>query len=465
MTDTISIRDILYRRLNTYLAIGWIIATILIGFAGSQYFNEAQRGQISHFANLILAFENAQENTHTPGESIQNLITETTNDIGIADYFIVVIRDEKVLYSTINLSSDQLLSLPLEGAFKYSHSNLPSTMGIMDDHWRLYGVEDNNHNTRVIVGTFEGEVFLGIITITAFVFSIGLIVGITSLFLARRTVRQVVEPMEKAAATVRQPRQNQLSPIYLNSNLYEIVKIQDALNDLIARMDRTVRREQSFIANAAHELRTPLAAIRAQAEAIDIKTVPAEVSKQIKRMLDATERATRLITQLLQLARSESITARHKDETPTDLVHIAKNLVTDFAPQLLDENGEIELIAPISLAVNANHELIHILLRNLIENAVKYAGRANDISKRLIVEVSYDESNHPAISVEDNGNGMNEVDFKSSFSKFDRLGLKSGSGAGLGLAIVDEIAKRQDLQISQRKAHRLGGHKVIVTFS
>ncbi|WP_125933007.1 sensor histidine kinase [Kiloniella majae] len=473
----LSIRDVLYRRLSIYLAAGWIIATVLIGFASSQYFNEAQRGQITHLAYRILAFESAYNKTESSIKTTYNQLTKTTSDIGITDYFIVIIKNGQIHYTTINLPDNELLALPMEGKLTYQAKNQLTIWGAIDDDWTLYSVVDQKQNIRVIIGSWQGEVSLGILTITSFVFSVGLIVGVISLLVARRTVKQVVEPMEHAATIVRARKHNHLSPIELGSDLYEIKEIEDALNNLIARMDQTIRREQNFIANAAHELRTPLTAIRTQAEAINPKTIPEEVKKQINGMLVATERATRLISQLLQLARSESIALGTDENEPTDLVDFTRMVISDFVPQIYEDGGEIELISPDSLNLTINRALIHSLLGNLIENAVKYAGkdmceysekdREKNTSafKSISVELGHTEQGQVFISVEDNGNGMSKSDFKASFAKFDRLGKKSGSGAGLGLSIVKQITQRQNLILDQQPATRLGGHKVIVIFN
>ncbi|KLN61606.1 hypothetical protein WH96_04475 [Kiloniella spongiae] len=459
--------------MSIYLATGWIIATVLIGFASSQYFNEAQRGQITHLAHRILAFESAYNKTENSIKQTHSQLTQTTSDIGIADYFIVIIKNGQIHYTTINLADDELLALPMEGQLKYQAKNHP--WGVIDNNWALYGVYNQEQNIKVIVGTWQGEVFLGILITTAFVFSIGLIVGVISLLVARRTVKQVVEPMEHAATIVRARKHNQLSPIELGSDLYEIREIEDALNNLIARMDQTIRREQNFIANAAHELRTPLTAVRTQAEAINPKTIPEEVKKQISGMLAATERATRLISQLLQLARSESVTLRANEGELTDLVDFTRTVISDFVPRIYEGGGEIELISPDNLNQTINRALIHSLLGNLIENAIKYSGKyvskdASDdtkanISKLISVELGHTEQGKVFISVEDNGDGMSKSDFKASFAKFDRLGKKSGSGAGLGLSIVKQIAQRQNLILDQQPATRLGGHKIVVIFN
>jgi len=241
--------------------------------------------------------------------------------------------------------------------------------------------------------------------------------------------------------------------------LRELTQIEDALNDLIARLDATVRRERSFIANAAHELRTPLAAVRAQAEAIDMQGVTAEIRGQINGMLEATDRASRLISQLLQLARSESAVA--SDVESIDLVDVARDLISRFTPEILESEGDIELVAPMSARLLGNRELIHTLLRNLLENAVKYAGSP----KHIIITIDAAAEAWPSICVEDNGPGMSASDFQAAMAKFERLGRKSGDGAGLGLSIVQEIVQRQKLVLLGDRSRELGGLMVTLRFN
>ncbi len=455
----VSIRDILYRRLNIYLAAGWVIATLLTGAAGTQYFNEGLRGRVIHLVNIIMAFETARNQDEGSVGRIDNFLSDQMDDIGVNDYFIVVILDNAVRYSTIDLPSERLLALPLRGEMAYPSSFLGTDWIIPFIDWRLYGVEDPSQRVRVIVGLWQGEVFFGILTITLFVFAVGLIVGAISLLLARRVVAQVVQPLEESAAAVLQRKENEMSPIHLNVQLRELTQIEDALNDLIARLDATVRRERSFIANAAHELRTPLAAVRAQAEAIDMQGVTVEIRGQINGMLEATDRASRLISQLLQLARSESAVA--SDVESIDLVDVARDLISRFTPEILESEGDIELVAPMSARLLGNRELIHTLLRNLLENAVKYAGSP----KHIIVTIDAAAEAGPSICVEDNGPGMSASDFQAAMAKFERLGRKSGDGAGLGLSIVQEIVQRQKLTLLGDRSRELGGLKVTLRFN
>lgn len=454
----VSIRDILYRRLNIYLAAGWVIATLLTGVAGTQYFNEGLRGRVIHLVNIIMAFETARNQDERSVGRIDNFLSDQMDDIGVNDYFIVVILDNAVRYSTIDLPSERLLALPMHGEMSYPSSFLGTDWVVPFIDWQLYGVEDPSQRVRVIVGLWQGEVFFGILTITLFVFAVGLIVGAISLLLARRVVAQVVQPLEESAAAVLQRTENEMTPIRLNVRLRELTQIEDALNDLIARLDATVRRERSFIANAAHELRTPLAAVRAQAEAIDMQGVTPEIRGQINGMLEATDRAARLISQLLQLARSESAGA--SDAEPIDLVDVARDLISRFTPEILDSQGDIELVAPASAKLLENRELIHALLRNLLENAVKYAGTP----KHIIVTIEAGAETGPSICVEDNGPGMSAADFLAALAKFERLGRKSGEGAGLGLSIVQEIVQRQKLTLMGDYSPQLGGLKVTVRF-
>ena len=457
----VSIRDILYRRLTLYLAAGWLFATVLIGIAGAQYFTEGLRGRVVHFADMVLAFETSGESVSGQvTQRIDNFLTANANDIGVTDYFVVVIRDRAVRYSTIDLPSEALLALPLKGEVKHSVVTGGDDLLFPLTDWRLYGIEDETKRVRVIVGLWQGEAVIGIVVVTAFVFTVGLIVGAISLTLARRVVGEVVGPLERSAAAVMTRKDNEMTPIRLNTELVELAQIEDAINDLIVRLDSTVRQERDFIANAAHELRTPLAAVRAQAEAIDTQGLTPEVVNQINSTLAAADRAARLISQLLQLARSESAAVTASASDAVDLVAVARDLIAQFTPQILDTQGDIELLAPDSVVLSGNRELIYTLLRNLLENAVKYAGVPKRIS--LAVDTS---GGSASVSVEDNGPGMSEADFHKAFAKFERLGRKSGDGAGLGLSIVQEIARRQKLEIKLDRADRLGGLKITVRFA
>lgn len=230
-------------------------------------------------------------------------------------------------------------------------------------------------------------------------------------------------------------------PIYLISSLMLgliVMKSQNFARELQAvneRLNQTLNSQSRFIENAAHQLRTPLAGLKLQADhalnADNLETMKPALA-QIK---SAVDRLAHLSTQLLVLARSESISQQAALFKTLDLGQVARECCMDWVPKALERNMDLGFHAPAAPAfISGNATLLRELLGNLLDNAVCYGKPGGKIN----VEIEVDSQ--VLLIVEDDGPGIEPEEAEKIFERFYRIPGSTGDGCGLGLAIVKEIA-------------------------
>ncbi len=441
-----TIRSILYRRLKFWLIIGWIVASLLILVASWFQVHESISGRVNHTVQMMLAFAASQDlSTTTPGTLVQS----TMGPFGIEDFFVIIVQNDTVRYKSIDIPDTTLLALPIKGNIE-----------LHNQEWELFSATTPLNKTRVVIGITTWEILNSVIFPTTYTAVLLLLFAVGFLLITARATRSVVEPLEQLTAAVEARSENNLSPIQTAMEIEELVKIEDALNQLIGGLANALQRERQFIFNAAHELRSPLTAIRAQVEAIDTSSNDKFAPEQLQGVIKATDRATRLIGQMLDLARSETIDPQGSNDQMFNLVRITQDVIAELAPDLHRQCGEIELVYDQEVRLPGNYGLLYPMIRNLIENAVKYG----TTPARVIVTVAKEKDHHITLSVEDNGPGLDDNQFEMAYEKFERLGRKSGYGVGLGLSIVKQILNRTGIVLSKQSATELGGLKLVAHF-
>ncbi|WP_300646922.1 HAMP domain-containing sensor histidine kinase [Paenalcaligenes sp.] len=215
----------------------------------------------------------------------------------------------------------------------------------------------------------------------------------------------------------------------------ELRPLVDQFNQLLVRLDQSVAAQKRFIAHAAHQLRTPLSALRLESELMLTKPLPEDLREQAQRIKQSTERMIRLGQQLLVLARADSAASPQDCFVRLDLCEWARTSGAEWLAATYQHGLRLELSAPEQpVWVDADPLLLDELLGNLIDNALRYA----QAQERITLRVS---ANPPTLSVEDDGVGIGLNQASQLFEAFYRGTDSSQSdGSGLGLAIVREIA-------------------------
>ncbi|QBE61695.1 sensor histidine kinase [Pseudoduganella lutea] len=232
---------------------------------------------------------------------------------------------------------------------------------------------------------------------------------------------------------------NDLTPLRAQAAPRELRSLVRALNDLLAAVRQNVDAQKRFIADAAHQLRTPLAGLISHAElALGATTDPALVARLTLLHQSAT-RSAHLIARMLMLARAEPEAAMAQERLPVDLRALVEQVVADKVPKALRGGADLGIADdeappdPAPLRVLANPMLLTEALVNILDNAIEYAGSGSEIT----VAVRRDDG-HAHIRVSDNGPGIALADHARVFDRFVRA-TDQGLGCGLGLAIVQEI--------------------------
>jgi two-component system sensor histidine kinase TctE len=243
-------------------------------------------------------------------------------------------------------------------------------------------------------------------------------------------------PLEdlRAELAARAPRD--LRPVAEDRAPLEVRPLVQALNDLLRRLGESIDAQQRFVADAAHQLRTPLAALQAQVDAARREPMPPELAATVDHLHAAARRAAHLARQLLTLAAVEPSTGRPFAPEPTDLAAVTRARVADWVARAdtksIDLGFELEP-APVA----GEPGLLVELAANLVDNALHYTPRGGEVTLR-----TGRRNGRVFLEVEDSGPGIPATDRAQVLERFHRVKGTPGEGSGLGLAIVREIAYR-----------------------
>jgi two-component system OmpR family sensor kinase len=221
--------------------------------------------------------------------------------------------------------------------------------------------------------------------------------------------------------------------------------------------------QQHFVADAAHELRSPLAALKLQVQGLQRAGDAGARALAIERLAGGIDRATRLVEQLLVLARQEAQATAGAPPKPVVLADLARQAVADAAPAAQQRGVDLGLALPPEAehaSVPGQPQALEILLRNLIDNAVKYTPQGGVVDVQLQAEPG-----HLALVVDDSGPGIAPDERERVLQRFHRGpqgGGTAAAGSGLGLAIAESIAHMHGTRLELGSAPRLGGLRVCV---
>jgi two-component system sensor histidine kinase TctE len=258
-----------------------------------------------------------------------------------------------------------------------------------------------------------------------------LVVACSAIFIA---VRRTVRPLEALAEQWNRQAHASLRPIPLDDLPHELSPFAAALNDLLSRIRGILVRERMFAAAAAHQLRTPLTALRLGMTRARNSPDLASARAVLDELMQVTEHTGRLVQQLMLLGRLDPEGRGDIDRTPVDLRDVARDVCGLFAEVALEQHVDLELqLPPEPVVVVAQSDLLVEALANLIDNAMKSAGHKGQV---LVAVVAAPTS----LRVCDNGPGIKPSERQVIFERYARGARPRWEGTGLGLAIVHDIA-------------------------
>ncbi|MDP1774488.1 MAG: sensor histidine kinase N-terminal domain-containing protein [Methylobacter sp.] len=271
-------------------------------------------------------------------------------------------------------------------------------------------------------------------------------------------VKRGLQPLHALADEIAKRSSRDLRLIPEQHVFLEVRALTDTINDLLERLGSAIASQQRFIANAAHQLRTPLAGLKLQVErALREQDLPA-MKPALMQIQGCADRMSHLTTQLLILARSEPIDGEY-ELRPVDLCKLAKETCMDWVPKALQRHMELSFEgSKRALYVRGDEILLRELLANLLDNAICYGHDQGNIMVKVEAYPS------PRLSVEDDGSGIPELELDKVFERFYRIPGSPGDGCGLGLAIVKEIADLHKAQLELSRVSAAGGSRVDLVF-
>ncbi|HMO44883.1 MAG TPA: ATP-binding protein [Rubrivivax sp.] len=265
-----------------------------------------------------------------------------------------------------------------------------------------------------------------------------------------------LRPLQRVAADVRRRDEQSLAPLPAAGLPDEVAPLVAALNALLQRLGRSLETQRAFVADAAHELRSPLTALKLQLQLLQRAGSEAERSAAVAALAAGIERAARLVEQLLALARSEPGAAAAMQRL--DLSELVREALADTVPQALARGTQLELFAEAPVFVAGDRAALRGLVRNLADNAVRYGPHG----ARVELHVSQPDG-VPTLQVDDSGPGIPPAERERVFDRFYRRASSEESGSGLGLAIVRSVAQRHGATVALDDSP-LGGLRVTLRF-
>ena len=270
-----------------------------------------------------------------------------------------------------------------------------------------------------------------------------------------------LHPVARVRAQVAARQADDLSPVSDAGLPDEVLPLVQELNLLFGRVKTAFEAQQHFVADAAHELRTPLAALKLQVLSLERADSGEARGVAVGRLTAGIERATRLVEQLLVLARQEASAASGAKDQAVELSELARRTVADMAAAAQGKGVDLGLQQVEPVLVTGQPDALSILMRNLIDNAIKYTPTGGTID----VEVGAGRQGQgPRLCVEDSGPGIAADERERVFDRFYRIAGSEANGSGLGLAIIKAIAERHGAALSLGQSARLGGLSVTIQF-
>jgi two-component system sensor histidine kinase TctE len=266
-----------------------------------------------------------------------------------------------------------------------------------------------------------------------------------------------IKPLNQLEERIRQRLPDDLSPLDEHSVPLEVAPLVASINDLLTRLKESIATQKRFLADAAHQLKTPLAGLRMQADLAQRESASAAELKQSLQLIGrASMRATHSVNQLLSLARAES-GSTHIARAPCDLVELASDVIQDSLHRALDKHIDLgyEGVQPGSpdVVINGNATLLKELIRNLVDNAINYTPSSEEQPGVVTVRVLADRLGRVVLlQVEDSGPGIAESERDLVFQPFYRALGTEADGSGLGLPIVLEIAHQHAATVTLEDA-------------
>ncbi|MBU1358791.1 MAG: sensor histidine kinase N-terminal domain-containing protein [Gammaproteobacteria bacterium] len=272
-------------------------------------------------------------------------------------------------------------------------------------------------------------------------------------------VSRSLAPVARVRRQVASRQADDLSPVSESGLPEEVRPLVHELNLLFDRVRKAFEAQKHFVADAAHELRSPLAALKLQVQGLQRASDDAARDVAVGRLVLGIDRATRLVEQMLALARHEANAAAGATPALVSLQEVARLAISDAIADAQARRIDVGLSRSDSAEVRGESEALRMLVRNLLDNAVKYTPEGGRVDVGIEAVGAGAE-----LVVEDSGPGLPDGEATRVLDRFYRSGEPRAPGSGLGLAIVKSIADLHGATVALDRSERLGGLRVAVRF-
>ncbi len=344
-------------------------------------------------------------------------------------------EDKPVAWSVM-LRDGEMRNAEVRIAYTYVNLQATRTSGLRPDDTRyaLVQVAETLEKRRALAN----QIIKGVI-LPEFII---LPVAITLLWFA---LSRGLSPLTTLQESIRSRRPDDLSPIDSRMVPEEISPLVRSLNDMLGRLSQSIASQKRFIADAAHQMKTPLAGMRMQSELAMRQDSRDEIQRSLEQLAKSSASATRLVNQLLALARAENDSSQATPQQRLELATLARSVVPDWFAAAQSRNIDLGFESDErELTVRGNATMLREMLSNLIDNALRYTQGGGSVTVRVRGD---DERALAIVEVEDNGPGIAPSERAHVFERFYRILGSDVEGSGLGLAIVREIAQRHGAEV------------------
>ena len=415
------------------------------------------------FIGVINYWQVYRQSTHildqelATSASVLNTILE--NHLDVANYH------DAFIYQILNAKTHQiLLKSPDAPDHPISEGELGRhTYFYKEDSWRSFAMINVKENLKVIVAIkrdaslqFRMNLFIHDIQMLILIY-------IIMSFLILFVIQKGLKALNHTVAEIAKRDGENLRAIEVEKVPMELQPLIKEINRLFSRVDQTMSREKRFTADAAHELRTPLAALKTQVEVAKKELDENKRIQILNKIIQGTNRCTHVVEQLLTLSRLEPEAIALSSFDRINLTELAQELASELTPEILDKNLEFELIAPEKpIFIMGKAAAIGILIRNLISNSMNYTPEHGGVF--LSLSKVEDPDKKIKLTVSDTGPGVPQELQERIFDRFFReLGNKQ-PGSGLGLSIVMQVVRLHRATIQANTPESGVGLEITVLF-
>lgn len=434
------------------------VGTYLLDNKAIQHHLDVQLQQVTNFLNAVIAershlysFKTIQAMLNKKTALVEDYQKNTESEQQSASQFHFQVWDQNNRLVLHSLNAPTKKFTQLKSGFANVSQNQKT--------WRVYANYDKNlHYTFLVAEPYnfrtqlEQEITWDNLLILIWIYPLlGILIWLT-VGRALISLKQTAEKLSRRPATDFSPIDSENIPI-------EIKPLINELNQLFLRLREEFERNKRFASDAAHELRTPLAALKTQAQVAILATSDEERKTATKKLLLGVDRCTHIVHQLLTLSRLGQA-ASLSDAKNLNLASVAAEIIAQLAPLALKKSVEIELIHPDKLpSIEGNETMLAILIRNLVDNAIRYTPPKGNIT----VEIT-PHNQHLLLRVTDTGPGIPEELQARVFERFYRILGTKEQGSGLGLAIVQQISELHQATINLGTPRKHSGLQIEILF-